>query len=236
MSGKVTVTNEVTQETVAVATPGPTGPTGPQGETGPTGADGTNGEGVPTGGTEGQTLTKASATDYDTEWTDPPTAADSATGSTKEVWATENIAAGDLVAITGAAGAYSAAGIADKDSSTNVAGIATTAIPAATVGTIQVGGTIQEAFINTLGFTAGDPLWLGEAGAYTNVIPNGVSAVIRIGIVGVVAASNGSLVLDMPSFGVKAAESLYDNTDSDLAATNVQDAIDELAAAVAALS
>lgn len=35
----------------------------------PRGADG---EGVPTGGTAGQVLSKKSGTDYDTEWTDPP--------------------------------------------------------------------------------------------------------------------------------------------------------------------
>ena len=35
------------------------------------GADGTDGEGVPSGGTTGQILSKTSATDYDTEWIDP---------------------------------------------------------------------------------------------------------------------------------------------------------------------
>lgn len=46
---------------------GPEGPQGPQGEQGPAGADG---EGVPTGGTTGQVLAKASSTDFDTEWVD----------------------------------------------------------------------------------------------------------------------------------------------------------------------
>ena len=62
---------------------GPEGPAGPQGETGPqgekgepgatgeTGATGPAGPGVAAGGTAGQVLTKKSATDYDTEWTDP---------------------------------------------------------------------------------------------------------------------------------------------------------------------
>src|SRR5262245_19444166 len=44
-------------------TPGPQGPPGP---TGPAGV------GVPTGGTSGQVLEKASATDYDTVWANPP--------------------------------------------------------------------------------------------------------------------------------------------------------------------
>ena len=47
---------------------GATGATGPQGPTGPAGADGV---GVPSGGTTGQVLSKASGTDYDTEWTTP---------------------------------------------------------------------------------------------------------------------------------------------------------------------
>ncbi len=41
------------------------GPQGPQGDQGPTG------EGVPTGGTTGQVLEKASNTNYDTQWVDP---------------------------------------------------------------------------------------------------------------------------------------------------------------------
>lgn len=55
---------------------GPQGPQGIQGETGETGATGPQGEqgpagpGVPTGGTTGQILTKASASNYDTAWED----------------------------------------------------------------------------------------------------------------------------------------------------------------------
>lgn len=47
---------------------GATGPTGPQGPTGATGAQGPAGQGVPAGGTAGQALLKASATDYATVW------------------------------------------------------------------------------------------------------------------------------------------------------------------------
>lgn len=46
---------------------GPQGDPGPQGATGP---QGDPGEGVPTGGTTGQVLAKASNTNYDTEWVD----------------------------------------------------------------------------------------------------------------------------------------------------------------------
>jgi len=44
---------------------GATGPQGPQGDPGPAGA------GVATGGTQGQVLTKVSATNYDTTWSNP---------------------------------------------------------------------------------------------------------------------------------------------------------------------
>lgn len=51
---------------------GATGAQGPQGDKGDTGAKGDPGEGVPTGGTTGQMLVKASGADYDTEWVDQP--------------------------------------------------------------------------------------------------------------------------------------------------------------------
>lgn len=50
---------------------GATGAQGPQGETGPQGPAGADGVGVPSGGTAGQVLKKASSTDYDTEWVTP---------------------------------------------------------------------------------------------------------------------------------------------------------------------
>ena len=60
---------------------GATGPQGPKGDTGDTGAQGPKGDtgatgpagpGVASGGTTGQILAKASGTDYDTEWINPP--------------------------------------------------------------------------------------------------------------------------------------------------------------------
>lgn len=69
--------------------PGDTGPQGPQGETGPAGPKGDKGDpgeqgpagepgakgdpgpGVPPGGSPGQVMTKKTAADYDTQWSDP---------------------------------------------------------------------------------------------------------------------------------------------------------------------
>lgn len=50
---------------------GATGATGPQGPAGATGPQGPAGPGVPAGGTAGQALVKASATDYATAWSTP---------------------------------------------------------------------------------------------------------------------------------------------------------------------
>ena len=47
---------------------GPQGAQGATGPTGPQGAQGNPGPGVPTGGTAGQLLVKASGTNYDTQW------------------------------------------------------------------------------------------------------------------------------------------------------------------------
>lgn len=62
---------------------GDTGAAGATGATGATGPQGPAGVGVPTGGTTGQVLKKASGTDYDTEW-----ANESGGGTTEVFWAT----------------------------------------------------------------------------------------------------------------------------------------------------
>ena len=61
--------------------PSVTGPTGPQGASGPQGAQGVQGptgptgQGIPTGGTVGQVLTKTSGTDYEAIWDNIPESA-----------------------------------------------------------------------------------------------------------------------------------------------------------------
>lgn len=63
---------------------GPEGPAGQDGAPGQDGADGAPGVGVPTGGTTGQVLAKASSTDYDTEWVN------AGGGSTEIFWAVKD--------------------------------------------------------------------------------------------------------------------------------------------------
>ena len=76
----VTVTKSGTDEApaFAFAFSGLKGDTGATGAQGPQGAPGANGQGVPSGGLEGQVLAKASGSNYDCEWVDagtktPPT-------------------------------------------------------------------------------------------------------------------------------------------------------------------
>ena len=62
---------EVVRATGPEGPEGERGPAGPDGEPGPPGGPGPAGEGVPVGGSPGQVLTKATATDFDTAWVDP---------------------------------------------------------------------------------------------------------------------------------------------------------------------
>ena len=76
---------------------------GPAGATGATGATGASGQGVPVGGTTGQVLSKASGTNYDTEWVEQ-------TGGGGDFSSPPPI--GDVVPNTGAFTTISASGLA----------------------------------------------------------------------------------------------------------------------------
>lgn len=73
--GKVDGTDYNVQwvDQTGAGTPGPEGPQGPQGPQGPKGDPG---PGVAAGGTAGQVLSKVDATDYNTQWVDPPGGSD----------------------------------------------------------------------------------------------------------------------------------------------------------------
>lgn len=60
---------------------------GPAGSNGSNGADGANGQGVPTGGTAAQLLSKIDATDFNTEWVDPPAGGGLSLGDATQLFA-----------------------------------------------------------------------------------------------------------------------------------------------------
>lgn len=105
---------------------------------------------------------------------------------------------GTLVNVTGNTGVNPLITIADKDTDNAVSGILIQDILTGEDGLMQLQGTIQESFISTTGMTGSDILYLGSAGAYTNVKPI-TGNIIPIGIVGVVNPSNGSILLDCPA-------------------------------------
>lgn len=96
MSKTVVEGTTVTRTTV-VGVQGPEGAQGPTGASGAQGPQGDPGEGVPTGGLTGQLLAKATATDHDTEWIDPPSGLGDVVGPGSAV-------SGNLVAFDGATG------------------------------------------------------------------------------------------------------------------------------------
>jgi hypothetical protein len=93
-------------------------------------------------------------------------------------------------------------GVADKDTSgIVVAGITVEDITASTTGIIQAQGTLAESWVNTSGMTAGDKMYLGDDGTFTDVKPTTGNVVI-VGAVGVVAPSSGTILLDCPAYPV----------------------------------
>ena len=125
---------------------GPTGPTGPQGSAGPmgtagatgaTGATGAAGQGVPTGGTAGQVLTKINATDYNTQWTTPSV-------GTAPVTQVPNAFHGHFPSSSTTALTYTSP--VSTTSSTSLLGINTLLVPATATYTIQVASYIPAGY------------------------------------------------------------------------------------------
>jgi hypothetical protein len=82
-----------------------------------------------------------------------------------------------------------------------VDGITVEDIGAALTGRIQTVGTLNETWLNTSGLTAGSVLYLSTSGNYTETQPTS-GFVIKIGKVGVVATSSGSIILSMPAYNI----------------------------------
>ncbi|MFN2344791.1 MAG: hypothetical protein ABR616_03640 [Dermatophilaceae bacterium] len=137
------------------------------------------------------------------------------------------IAGGTLVEVDGSSGPNITARAADPSTSSSVDGIALEDIGHTSTGVIQISG----AFIgfNTLEGEGGKTIWLADGGSFSAEKP-ATGAIIRVGKIGVIDSTYGSIILNLPAFPSLAEEVVYDNTISGLAAQTTQDAVDELAA------
>ena len=179
----------------SVGVPGPQGPTGATGATGPQGPQGDPGPvgaGLPTGGTEGQIIVKASATDYDTVWAD--NSAETLTATVRnETGAT--LSKGTVVYITGAAG--NKALVSKASASAEATSSKTFAILAADILNNQNGTAVTVGLLknlNTSGLTEGGSLWLSTtAGEWTQTMPTAPNHAVFLGTVTRVHATQGTV-------------------------------------------
>ena len=146
------------------------------------GQQGPAGPGVPVGGTAGQILAKASATDYDTEWINNyakylATNVRNQTGST--------IGAFQVVYISGATGNKPLVSLADADTeatSSKTYGVTATSIANNGTGDVVTAGELSG--INTSAFNEGDLLWLSTtAGGVVTTPPAEPAHAVFIGYV-----------------------------------------------------
>ena len=161
----------------ATGATGATGPQGPQGDPGPAG------QGVPSGGLEGQILAKASDTSYDTAWqdnyaTELRIVARNETGST--------LAKGTVVYINGAAGNKPtlAKALATGDAtSAQTVGMVSADILNNQNGEVTVRGLL--AGLDTSAYAAGTQLYLSgtTAGEVTSTKPSAPIHLVYVGIV-----------------------------------------------------
>jgi hypothetical protein len=179
----------------SVGVPGPQGPAGSpgsQGPAGPQGEPGVPGVGVPAGGTEGQIIIKASATDYDTVWAD--NSAETLTATVRnETGAT--LTKATVVYITGAAG--NKALVSKASASSEATSSKTFAILAADIPNNQNGTAVTVGLLkglNTSALTEGGSLWLSTtAGQWTQTMPTAPNHAVFLGTVTRVHANQGTV-------------------------------------------
>ena len=172
--------------TVEVLEKGSRGPQGIQGEQGPSGADG---RGVVEGGDKYQVLSKASDTDYDTAWVDM-----AVTQTVKNVSGGVLQKGTPVHAVTEASPqgqlAYVIAARADTPSSMPATFVLNEDLADESEGQAIVTGYIRG--VDTSAFAAGDVVYVGETGGYTNVKPTGNNLIQNLGVVIKSHVSSGS--------------------------------------------
>lgn len=156
--------------------------------------------GLPTGGTAGQILTKVDGTDYNATWQENYADWTSIVKHTVKNDGTALITKGTPVYSTGSNGTnilVKAASNASEATSSKTMGLMQSDIT--TTGGTQTGFVITEGLfsgLNTAGTTAGDPVWLGVNGALIYGLANKPYApahLVFIGIVTKVSAGSGEI-------------------------------------------
>ena len=157
--------------------------------------------GLPSGGTAGQILTKVDATDYNATWQENYADWTSVVKHiVKNNGLSGTITKGTAVYVTGSNGTNMLVGRASNASeatSSKTMGLMESDIT--TTGGTQTGFVITEGLLgnlNTAGTTAGDPVWLGVNGALIYGLinkPYAPAHLVFIGIVTKVSAGNGEI-------------------------------------------
>ena len=156
--------------------------------------------GLPSGGTAGQILTKVDSTDYNATWQENYADWTSVVKHTVKNNGAGLITKGTAVYVTGSNGTNMLVGKASNASeatSSKTMGLMQSDIT--TTGGTQTGFVVTEGLLsglNTAGQTAGDPVWLGVNGALIYGLANKPYApahLVFIGIVTKVSAGNGEI-------------------------------------------
>ena len=122
---------------------GATGSQGPQGNTGatgPVGATGAAGQGVPTGGTAGQVLSKVDGTNYNTQWTTPSSGGGNSFSFTSAIGTTNTNGNGTFYLVAGGA----------NSTETNAQIIAPFACTKITLTSVGIGGNFSSSYTLSL--------------------------------------------------------------------------------------
>lgn len=146
--------------------------------------------GIPVGGTEGQILAKASATDYDVTWID-----NFASSTRHLVKAAEAITKGMAVYVSGATGTNMLVSKASNDSeekSSKVLGLSQSTLATNGQGYVVTEGLIANIDTSAAG-TEGDPVWLGTNGNLLYGIANKPVSPAHLVYIGVVTRKSATV-------------------------------------------
>jgi len=146
--------------------------------------------GIPVGGTEGQILAKASATDYDVTWID-----NFASSTRHLVKAAEAITKGMAVYVSGATGTNMLVSKASNDSeekSSKVLGLSQSTLATNGQGYVVTEGLIANIDTSAAG-TEGDPVWLGTNGNLLYGASNKPVAPANLVYIGVVTRKSATV-------------------------------------------